>query len=438
MAPAIINTFITHFSARTTPTVDPLSLGPLKARSVLFARDGTDNYGGIDPHRGSLAPSDINNNALFALFGIIGVAFVAIGIWFFFWAKNGGFYFKETDWDDYKTTVLRRRGPNGTILSGATPSTQLGGGSVYKDIDDGSTEDSRTVVTATTEATGVTGITGGVSDFSGREKRRLKRAQKEREKERRREEKVREKEEKKKSSRKVNEDGVIDEEAEQEAKDHLRKYRHERPARVGGINREADGSAWDGSTNPSNSTTAGTETEGSTVTSDLMSNRERTPTSTPTKQGGIRKVYSAADRNEKRESDRIKAEARRLQEKGRAAGAGASTTAGSSREGRRDFSFQRADDSRLRSIEETASLRDARSEAAYTEPESRVPGSWTESEVGSEVGTKTYRHVIPGLSSAGSSAGGGSGVATNDFAYQDEKRKKRGGAGYRRGRGGDV
>jgi len=55
---------------------------------------------------------------------------VITGIWFFFWAKNGGFYFKEGDWEDYKSTILRRKGPNGTTLSGATPSTNLGGGSV--------------------------------------------------------------------------------------------------------------------------------------------------------------------------------------------------------------------------------------------------------------------------------------------------------------------
>lgn len=55
---------------------------------------------------------------------------VLAGIWFFFWAKNGGFRFKKNDWDDYKSTVLRRKGPNGTTLSGATKSTRLGGGSI--------------------------------------------------------------------------------------------------------------------------------------------------------------------------------------------------------------------------------------------------------------------------------------------------------------------
>ncbi|TPX08739.1 uncharacterized protein E0L32_009801 [Thyridium curvatum] len=442
MAPAIFSSVITHLSSRTP---DAAALGPLAARAVLTARDGGKEP---DPERGILHAGDINNNALFALFGIIGAAFVCLGIWFFFWARNGGFYFKENDWDDYKSTVLRRKGPNGTILSGATPSTQLGGGSVYKDVDDGSTEaDNTTVVTATTDSTGLTGITGGVSDFAGREKRRRKREQKEREKERRREDKAREKAERKnreKTGRHVNEEGVlVDEHAEAEAKSHLRKYRHEKPARVGGINKEAEGSAWDGSTNPTHSTASATE---STVTSDLMSNRERTPTSTPTKKsagaGGIRKVYSSADRTAEREGERIRAEARRLQEKGRAskkAGTASNSAAGAAASGggaRRDFSWQRADDSAgLGRVEERP----------YSRGGTTVPGSWAESDVGvdrpdTSHGTKSYRCVIPGLSSSSAvesaTASEAGSTAVSDFAYQDEKRKKRGGAGYRRNRNG--
>jgi len=378
---------------------DPAAFGPLAAHAVLLARDSKPAPA-ADPHRGVTAPQDINNNAIFALFGLIGVVFVGVGIWFFFWAKNGGFFFRNTDWDDYKSTVLRRKGPNGTILSGATPSTQLGGGSVYKDVDDGSTEDATTVVSG---ATGITGITGGVSDFSGREKRRQKREAKERDKERKREERAREKLTKK--SRKVNAEGVlVDEEAEAEAKTHLRNYRHERPARVGGLNKQSEASTWDGSTQPSHSTA----TE-SSVTSELMSGRQHTPTSTPTKSGagGIRKVYSTADRTADRESERIRAEARRLQERGRAAA------------GRRDFSYQRAPSSRDGGA---ASSRGG-------DAETRIPGSWTESEVGSEVGTKSYRHVIPGLSSAPTAAS-----EATDFAYREDGRRRRGAGGYRRGR----
>lgn len=416
MAPALLETLRTSFIARSTPDVNIKSLGPLAARSVLLARDGTQQN---DPSRGVIAPADINNTAMFVVFGIIGAAIVVTGIWFFFWAKNGGIHFRQDDWDDYKTTVMRRRGPNGTLLSGATPTTQLGGGSVYKDVDDGSTEDARTVVSGTT---GITGVTEGASDVAGRERRRKKREQKEREKERRREEKSNEKAEGKrvKKNRRVGEDGVlVDEVAEADAKQQLRDYRHERPARVGGLNKESEGSAWDGSTNPSNSTAASNTDGGeSTVTSELISHRQRTPTSTPTKDresksaGGIRKVYSTADKNANRESERIRAEARKLQEKGRAAQ-------------RRDFSFQRADDNRLRLIEEQPA------DVATT-----VPGGWAESDVGTsatgasgDAGTKSYTHSthIPV-------------AASSDVSYAEEKRQKRraggggGGGKYRRER----
>ncbi len=442
MAPAIFTRILGGGS-------DVASLGPLVARSVLLARedDGKEHH---DPEAGAIHPQNINNNAVFAVFGILGAAFVVVGIWFFFWAKNGGFYFKKNDWEDYKSTVLRRKGPNGTIYSDATPSTVLGGGSVYKDVDDGTTttgDDLTTVVSATT---GITGITGGVSDFSGREKRRRKREQKEREKERRREEKTREKEErkKKKSRRTVDAEGVIvDEDAEADAQEHLRSYRHEKAARVGGINREADGSTWDGSTNPSWSTAspshvaasseAPSADTGSSVTSELLQNRERTPTTTPTKKdaGRIRKVYSTADKNAARENERIRAEARRLQEKGRSAGPP-----------KRDFSFTHGADETmaLRRIEEAPSeitdtttttadndrnrRREARSRsrhraAASTDSGSHVPGGWVDSEVGgssvasvSESGTKVYTHShhIP------------TGTAVSDFAYQEEKRRRSG------------
>jgi len=437
MAPAIISAIIqSTLGARHTPTPDIASLGPLSAHAVLSARSnaGPD----IDPGAGVIHPNEINNNAVFAIFGILGAAIVIVGIWFFFWAKNGGFVFKENDWDDYKSTVLRRKGPNGTTLSGATESTVLGGGSVYKDVDDTTNDDATTVISGTT---GFTGITGGVSDFSGREKRRKKREQKDRERERRREEKEREKEDRKRGKsdtrRRVGADGVlIDEEAEYVAQEQLRNYRHEKPARVGGLNKQSEASEWDGSTNPSYSNASGSgvghSTEsGSTVTSELIKNREKTPTSTPTKSkkasegrssersGGIRKVYSTADKTASREDERLRAEARKLQEKGRSH--------------RRDFSWQRADDMSLRRIDERAeSLVSASVGTESRAPESRVPGSWAESDIGTAsdagTGTKVYKHPvhIP-VSNGGSSA-------ASDLSYAEEKRKKRGGAGARRPR----
>lgn len=79
---------------------------------------------------GATPPEKINNAGFFALFAILGVALVGVSLWFFFWAKNGGFHFQEGDWDDYKSTVLRRKGPDGKTLSNATKSTKLGGGTI--------------------------------------------------------------------------------------------------------------------------------------------------------------------------------------------------------------------------------------------------------------------------------------------------------------------
>lgn len=403
-------------------------LSPIGAHNALTARDTT-TADRPNPEKGIIHPNDINNKAVFAVFGLLGVAIVCLGIWFFFWAKNGGFYFKENDWDDYKTTVLRRRGPNGTILSGATTITDLGGGSVYKDLHDDD-DDNQTEMTATT------GITAGVSDIVGRERQRRRREQKEREKERRREEKRREKDEKKKTSRsakvakspkrKVGADGaVIDDEAEAEAAEYLRNYRHERPARVGGLNRESDASTWDGSTNPTESSRGG-----SSVTSELMPNRERTPPSSPEKKaraGGIRKVYSTADKRDSREAERIRAEARKLQEKGRAATAAASSSGGGGGH-RRNFSWQRDN-----TVDEGTAMIPPPT-YSQSEVDTRIPGSWAESDVGSDLGTRVYSHVIPGLSS--SSGGGSSAAGTDVRDYAEERRKNRrsGGGGYRRER----
>lgn len=345
----------------------------LTARSFLAKREDE------DPGRGVLDPHDISNVGFFVLFAIIGVAFVVTGIWFFFWAKNGGFYFKENDWDDYKTTVLRRKGPNGTLLSGATESTNLGGGSVYKDVDD----DTTTVVT---ESTALSGVTAGASDIVAREKRRKKQDQRDREREGRRRARGAEREKGNKNSRHVGDNGVEDDEAELKAKKELRNYRHERPARVGGLNKESDGSNWDGSTNPTEST----------VTSELLSNRQSTPTSSPAKgeKKGIRKVYSTAERNDQKERERNRAEARRLRDEGRTS--------------RRDFSYQRS------AVETESQV----TESQVTE--SQATDSLLDN--GTDLGTKSYHHPMPEL-------------RAQRQRDREERRARRG--GYRRGRGED-
>ncbi len=482
----ILSSAVTAHSQAVQTASDHLSqIGPLAARAVLLARDDDSKSADppqLDPSAGVTNPKNINNTGIFVLFGLIGVAFVLTGIWFFFWAKNGGFYFKEDDWDDYKSTVLRRKGPNGTLLSNATPSTNLGGGSVYKDVDDGSTEytGGLTQMTGDTGDTMSTlsGITAGPSDIAGRERRRRAREKKEREHEKRRD--------RRKGRRKVGEDGaLVDEEAEADAKRNLHAYRHERAARVGGLNKESESSEWDGSTNPEMSTVSGSEL--------LLNNRQSTPTSTPTKDkrrsrstkekqreeehseaapsevtydsqasksnagnggssgsnntrkaGGIRKVYSTADRNTTRENERLRAEARRLAEKGRTAASSASSSASSASSyhpsHRRDFSYQRADlrnpGSTIAEEQETGSLMmdNGVGNGRFLPP----PPSWhPESDIadGSDLGTKSYHHYIPGISppsaapssssGAGGSAADGSSSVGGGSEYPDDRRERR-------------
>ena len=373
--------------------------GPLAEADKLFTRvtlarrDEYEGHHQPDPAKGVLDPHDISNVGFFVLFALIGVAFVAVGIWFFFWAKNGGFHFKENDWDEYKSTVLRRKGPNGTLLSGATESTNLGGGSVYKDVVD---TDNTTVIT---ETTAMSGITAGPSDIGAREKRRKKQEMRERDRERRRRE--RNEEDRNRSRRHVGEEGVEDEDAEQAAKEQLRNYRHEKAARVGGLNKESEGSAWDGSTNPTEST----------MSSDLLSNRQSTPTSTPTKEGkgrggGIRKVYSTADKVEAERMRKERRDARRRRDEHQQQ-ALSSPSGSPSKTVRRDFSFQRS----------------------VVGTESAVTESLLES--GSDLGTKSYHHSRPELKTQTQRQR----ERDERQREREERRARRG--GYRRGRGDD-
>jgi hypothetical protein len=403
----------------------PSNLPELSPKAVrLAARTQNLVARSVDPGVGVTPPTSIPNKAVFALFGLIGVGFVLTGIWFFFWAKNGGFYFGENDWDDYKSTVLRRKGPNGTTLSGATASTDLGGGSVvhgqknsnwgrkkqkrYKDFDD---EESR----AMESSLGGSTLGSEMSEL----KSKTKKVKKEKHKQ-----KGKDKHEGSELMSEIDLNEVVD----PVVIDAVRAYRHEKPARVGGLNKPADGSAFDGSNQ-----------DGSSAASELLSHRERTPTTTPTKirkerndkytsgNGGIRKVVStseggnsnfwnkSAGSDRQAEEDHIKAEARKLQDKGRAAQ-------------RRDFSFQAGDDSTVASEERSARREDRERRRASRSPTKKVPGSYYEqsllgSDISGDIGTKSYHHPIPGLSSTAGSSD-----------YADERRKKRNGAGYRRGR----
>lgn len=161
--------------------------------------------------QGAIDPQNIHMQGLMALFAIIGAAFVLGAIWFFFWAKNGGFVWRKGDWEDYKSTVLRRRGPDGQTLSNATKSTKLGGGSVVgrRYSDDGYTYADYDTYTETATT---------MTDEKPKKKRNLKQTAKQKLLRRRH-----------------------DERWEGEADADVRAYREEKPARIGGINREADG-----------------------------------------------------------------------------------------------------------------------------------------------------------------------------------------------------
>ncbi|KAL8774289.1 MAG: hypothetical protein Q9209_001040 [Squamulea sp. 1 TL-2023] len=194
MAP-VTSRSISLLSSLDPDLLKPVSSHSKQAGSYLFTRDTPPKEHHFEHGSGAFDPQSVNNRGFFALFALIGASLVLASIWFFFWAKNGGFHFKEGDWEEYKSTVLRRKGPNGTTLSGATKTTDLGGGSI---VANGSRDGDFESI--------------AVNEKAGKKKKAKK--------------------EKKSAPRgsKNNHD------------DDVRAYRHEKPARVGGLNREADAS----------------------------------------------------------------------------------------------------------------------------------------------------------------------------------------------------
>ena len=189
-------------------------LSPSDTFRVLTARDlGPSASNSVDPAAGSIDPNDINMKGVQAAFALIGVSFVLGAIWFFFWAKNGGFQWRRGDWDEYKSTVLRRKGPNGTTLSNATKSTKLGGGSVVGQgySDEGSS------VSGTVPFSDLSSEAPIIKEKSNKKNKNKKQTTKDA--------KVRQ---------------VNEEKWEGGHDNDVRAYRHERVAKVGGLNRESD------------------------------------------------------------------------------------------------------------------------------------------------------------------------------------------------------
>lgn len=186
--------------AELAPTPSPDKTHTLVARAEKTYRPGG----------GSVNPSDINMRGLYALFAILGAALVLASIWFFFWAKNGGFVWKKGDWDEYKSTVLRRKDEDGRTISRATRSTRLGGSSIagksHFGPDDG--------YTAADTAPGYSDTATTVTEKEPKRRRNLR--------------------DKFRRKRKP-------ESYEGEADEDVRAYRQEKSAQIGGINRAADG-----------------------------------------------------------------------------------------------------------------------------------------------------------------------------------------------------
>ncbi|KAJ5583067.1 hypothetical protein N7535_001687 [Penicillium sp. DV-2018c] len=190
-------------AADTTPSVNHITHTVLaRAETTTTSLKPTYGQGTVDPH-------SIKMQGLMALFAIIGLVFVLGGIWFFFWAKNGGFIWRKGDWDDYKSTVLRRKGPDGRTLSNATKSTRLGGGSI---VGKGYTDDGYSYTDGTYTETATT-----VTDEKPRRKRFRETA----------------KEKLLHRNKHAQWEGADDAD--------VRAYREEKPARIGGMNREPDG-----------------------------------------------------------------------------------------------------------------------------------------------------------------------------------------------------
>lgn len=191
--------------------LSPMAVRDLSIKKTIVKR-ANDAYVQLAA-AGARKPDDLKGPGFQVLFALIAVGMVLLAIWFFFWAKNGGFKWRKDDWEDYKSTVLRRKGPDGKTLSNATKSTRLGGGSVVHggsygaESSIGYTDETGTSADANEYRDAEEGK-GGLRGGDGRAR-------------------------KEKKSRRDNTNDYNDPE--------LRNYRHEKAARVGGLNRQADG-----------------------------------------------------------------------------------------------------------------------------------------------------------------------------------------------------
>ncbi|PSK58593.1 Tryptophan synthase [Elsinoe australis] len=126
MAPAPLTSQLVHHLTTQSPSLLKRAANLLTSNvptssanegPSLVARAAATSVTPWQKCRGCKSPDSINNKFYFALFAILGVGLVVGSIWFFFFAKNGGFQYEEGDFEDYKTVVLRRKGPDGKSMA---------------------------------------------------------------------------------------------------------------------------------------------------------------------------------------------------------------------------------------------------------------------------------------------------------------------------------
>lgn len=337
--------------SRRNGALSPLEVGnALRIRNKTPAKSADYNPGGW-----SVNPSTINNNAAFAFFGILGAALVVASIWFFFWAKNGGFRFRKGDWQEYKSTVLRRKGVDGKTLSNATKATDLGGGSIVADSNrDGSVtyEDEKAIRVK-----------------FGRKKKKEK--------------------------------------AENISDPDFRAYRHEKPARVGGLNREADGFYHEYSNTDRSETSASFQQQRNT-------RKEKSKEKGPTKKSSRDRNFSYVPGTESTFSVYSDDSHRPIRSSPNHNRYSVNSTPASSPSKSRQSSpskTPRASTTRGSALHQQTSRshRTSVPGSRYTEPldfETRYTASEAETDLQSR-GTKAYFHPIPGLSAKGPVSGNG-------------------------------
>ncbi|KAJ5949274.1 hypothetical protein N7454_000858 [Penicillium verhagenii] len=344
------------YTANTPPSV---SYNNLIARSDSTSTStSTAKYG-----QGTIDPKSIKMQGLLALFALIG----AVPFGSSSGPRTVASIGERGDWDDYKSTVLRRKGPDGRTLSNATKSTKLGGGSV---VGKGYSDDGYTYTDESYTQTASTIMT--------EDKPKRKRNFKEKILRRRQ-----------------------DDSWEGEGDDDVRAYREEKPARIGGMNREADGTYHGSDYDSSAPPTHYNRSDMSEVRDYAYEKPRRSKTkqkrsasgfsftagsedvlSQTTEEHQLRDPATRRDRDQEREARR---EARRRDRRNAAAAAAAASSAPSSR-----ASSPRKKESR-------------NMPGHFTEPldfsSSGTRSEYQYSNVDTEdSGTKSYHHPIAGLS----------------------------------------